>query len=305
MSTLGVVGECMLEFRGQSGSYNLGYGGDVFNTAVYATRLGLDVKFFSATGDDNFSRYLMEAWKNEGVATETVRTISGLTPSLYIIKTDDAGERTFHYWREASPFKQWLSSGDYLQNLQSTMRSCEFIYYSGISLALLPDEGKEILLSQVKEYRKAGGQVGFDPNYRPRLWPCSAEAATWIDRAYANCDIAFPSLDDEVVLRGEQSQDNLFAHIGGLGAKEIVVKNGDCGATVKFNGELQSIAADLVDTVIDTTAAGDSFNGAYLSTRLNGGSPVASAKLGCKVAATVIQHRGAIISANVRLVEPS
>ena len=301
MSTVGAIGECMLEFREQAGGYTLGYGGDVFNTAVYASRLGLDVKFFSATGDDNFSQYLVEAWEKEGVATDTVRIVSGLTPSLYIIKTDEAGERTFHYWREASPFTQWLRPGEYVQNLQGMLKSCGFIYYSGISLALLSIDDRGLLLRHLKTYREAGGLVGFDPNYRPRLWQYTDDAETWIDRAYAICDIAFPSYDDEAMLRADKSQDNLLAHIANLGVNEIVMKNGDCGAIVIFEGQIQPVTAYPVETVIDTTAAGDSFNGGYLSTRLKGGTAVASAELGCKVAAKVIQHRGAIIAANVKL----
>jgi 2-dehydro-3-deoxygluconokinase len=46
---------------------------------------------------------------------------------------------------------------------------------------------------------------------------------------------------------------------------------------------------------IDTTAAGDSFNGGYLAARLNGLGPVEAARFGGRVAAAVIQHRGAII----------
>ncbi len=301
MISLGAIGECMLEFREQAGSYRLGYGGDVFNTAVYAARLGIDAKFFSATGDDYFSRYLLAAWQQEGVAIDTVRIIPTLTPSLYIIKTDEAGERSFHYWRAASPFRQWLQPGDYVQNLKAMLASCQCVYFSGISLALLADADKELLLGLLKAYREAGGRVGFDPNYRPALWHSSDEAATWVDRAYSITDLAFPSCDDEALLRANRSQDQLLAHIAALGVGEIVMKDGVCGATVTAGGQSQTVTADRVATVIDTTAAGDSFNAGYLAVRLAGGDPVAAAKMGCKVAAKIIQHSGAIIPATVSL----
>jgi 2-dehydro-3-deoxygluconokinase len=47
--------------------------------------------------------------------------------------------------------------------------------------------------------------------------------------------------------------------------------------------------------VVDTTAAGDSFNGAYFSVRLKGGRVIDAAEAGSKLAAQVIQHSGAIV----------
>ena len=55
------------------------------------------------------------------------------------------------------------------------------------------------------------------------------------------------------------------------------------------------IPATHVETVVDTTAAGDSFNGAYFSVRLKGGRVIDAAEAGCKLAAQVTQHSGAIV----------
>ncbi len=51
------------------------------------------------------------------------------------------------------------------------------------------------------------------------------------------------------------------------------------------------------ERVVDTTAAGDSFSAGYLAVRLNGGGAQQAAQRGHQLAATVIQHRGAIIPA--------
>lgn len=302
-SALGVIGECMLEISQHGDSYTLGYGGDVFNTAVYASRFGIDVKFISAIGDDHYSQYLMDAWRNEGVGTETVRIISGLAPSLYIINTDETGERTFHYWRDSSPFKKLLVPGVYLEDLPDTLKSCQCIYFSGITLGLLSDSDRTLLLDLLKSYQGAGGTVAFDSNYRPRLWTSSEEAQVWIDRAYTISDIAFPSFDDEALLRADHSHDNLLERIQSFGVKEIILKDGAKGATLSIDGKIHSVVADSIEqaSVIDTTAAGDSFNGAYLATRLKGSEAIASAEIGCKVAAKIIQHRGAIIPNHVTL----
>lgn len=301
-NTLGAIGECMLEFREQNGNYVLGYGGDVFNTAVYSARLNIDVSFFTATGDDHYSQFLVDAWQTEGVSIDTVRRIANHTPALYIINTDDQGERSFHYWREASPFRQWLMPGQYKDQLSHALKRFDWIYFSGISLALLPDRDRQILLELLGHYRNSGGRVCFDPNYRPQLWSSAEDAAHWIDRAYAVSDMALPSYDDETKLFGNSSTRDVIQRLKTLGMKEIVLKVASAGAMVDFNNQLHEIPAMTVDNVIDTTAAGDSFNAGYITARMNGDDVESSAQLGCRIAAQVIQHPGAVIPAEVSLI---
>ena len=73
---LAAFGECMLEMRAQpDGAYRLAYGGDVFNTAVYARQLGLDVSFVSAVGDDHFSGWLLDAWAGHDLNLDGVQRV--------------------------------------------------------------------------------------------------------------------------------------------------------------------------------------------------------------------------------------
>src|SRR5919197_114849 len=98
------IGEVMVELtRGPDGRYSLAYGGDTFNTAVYLARAGVAVAYATALGDDPYSDGAMSLAAAEGVATDLVMRVSGRMPSLYLIETDSAGERHFHYWRETSP----------------------------------------------------------------------------------------------------------------------------------------------------------------------------------------------------------
>ncbi|MFN3239466.1 MAG: sugar kinase [Pseudomonadales bacterium] len=296
---LAAIGECMLELRQQaSGQFAMGYGGDVFNVAVYAQRVGLEVNFISATGDDRYSNYLLDAWANEGVNTTTVRVLTGETPALYIIETDTNGERSFHYWRSATPFKHLLAPGEYLTSLPSVLQKQQCVYFSGISLALFSDDDKETLLKLLQEYRAGGGLVAFDPNYRPKLWQANSYPDIWLDRAYAVSNIALPSFDDEKTLRGFKSKQALIAHIRQLGASEIVVKDGASGATYIDADQVHDVAAQSVSKVVDSTAAGDSFNGAYLARRLQGVNQLEAIHAGCEMAAKVIQQPGAIIPAD-------
>ena len=304
MKSLGVIGECMLELRADGENYRLGYGGDVFNTAVYATRLGLETRFFSATGDDHYSAYLLNAWAGEGVDTSHVRQLSGMKPSLYIIAIDSQGERSFQYWREASPFRHWLRSGQYRDDLFEKLRDCDCLYFSSITLALLPDADKTHLLELLKRFRAQGGTIGFDPNYRAGLWPSADIAANWVDAAYQVCDFAMPSADDEALLRENTESHDPITHIQAMGAQEVVLKRGAEGVTLALATGTERVAASTVPAIADTTAAGDAFNAGYLYRRLQGADAADAAALAVRVAATVIQHPGAIIPADIPLVDP-
>jgi 2-dehydro-3-deoxygluconokinase len=74
--------------------------------------------------------------------------------------------------------------------------------------------------------------------------------------------------------------------------EEAVVKDGSAGVHLS-SGEF--IAAQPVANVVDTTAAGDAFNGAYLASRMAGSTPGDAARAGQRLAAKVIQAPGAII----------
>tara|TARA_B100001105_G_C22353584_1_gene426866 strand:+ start:92 stop:397 length:306 start_codon:yes stop_codon:yes gene_type:complete len=56
-----------------------------------------------------------------------------------------------------------------------------------------------------------------------------------------------------------------------------------------------AVPAVKVEKVVDTTGAGDSFNGGYLSARIKGESILEAARKGRRFAAQVIQYRGAVV----------
>ncbi len=295
---LAAVGECMLELTNFDGdALTLGYGGDVYNTALYASRLGLDVSFFSAVGDDFYSRWLVERWQADGVDCTHVRAIPGATPALYIIRTDARGERSFTYWRSASPFRHWLDRGRYADALAGALSGFDAVYFSGITLAMIDDAAKQLWLDGVEAFRSGGGLVAFDPNYRPVLWASAGEAASWIDQAYARADLILPSIEDESNLRGRPEPDALLASLGALSAGEVVVKRGTSTCVAFHNGERVDVSISKARNAIDTTAAGDSFNAGYLQARLTGQPPREAVRRGAELAAKVVQHPGAIIPA--------
>ncbi len=87
---------------GRAGLFSRGYGGDTLNTAVYLARLGVGVDYITALGDDSLSDEMIAGWAAEGVGTRRVARLPGKLPGLYMIQTDDKGERRFFHWRDSA-----------------------------------------------------------------------------------------------------------------------------------------------------------------------------------------------------------
>lgn len=276
------------------GNTTLSYGGDTLNTAVYLSRLGLSVTYVTALGDDPLSSDMIERWQQENIDCSLVDRHEGAVPGLYFIDTDASGERSFLYWRDQAPVKRLLDDVENAQRIFSALAGFDYVYLSGITLAILTDASRDRLLAWLPEYRKAGGKVIFDNNYRPRLWPSADNARVCYSDLYAMTDIALPTFDDECLVFGQSSVDACLQRLLDAGVSEIVLKLGAQGCRVRTISEDERINAYSV-TVRDTTAAGDSFNAGFLAHRLSGATLSDSADVGCRLASIVVQHPGAII----------
>jgi len=299
--TIAVIGECMIELSQKGTDVKRGFGGDTLNTSVYLARMvkpeTLGVYYVTALGTDNFSEEMLSAWRQEGVKTELIQRMDNRLPGLYYIETDETGERTFYYWRTEAAARYWLESDD-SERICRQLAGFDYIYLSGISIAILSPKSRERLLVLLKECRANGGKVIFDNNYRPRLWQSKEETQAAYRDILSCTDIAFLTLDDEDMLWGKHSVDDVLKRTRAWGVRELVVKRGAESCLVSTQaGELLDVPAIKLpkEKVVDTTAAGDSFSAGYLAVRLTGGDAVAAAKCGHLTAGTVIQYRGAII----------
>ena len=297
-------GECMLELQGEAfGAMRQTFGGDTLNTAVYLARCGrahgLHVDYATALGDDMLSTGLLQRWQTEGLGTGLVRRLPGRLPGLYLIEVDDNGERRFSYWREQAAARAYFDTEEGQTPLEQQAHTVDALYFSGISLAILPATGRTRLLNVARQVRAQGGTVAFDNNYRPRLWPDAASARAAFSAATEVATLALMTLDDEQALWGEADATRQLTRTLALPCAEVVVKRGAAATLVRVGaGDAMAVDTVPVPRVVDTTAAGDSFAGAYVATRLGGGSAVQAAGAGNRLAACVVQHRGAIVPAD-------
>ena len=297
------LGECMVELYhrpgDEAGVMRRTVGGDTLNAAVYCRRaLGdtgaAEVHYVTRVGDDAFGLEIPGFIEAEDVRTDHVEIAKGETTGLYAISRDDEGERSFSYWRSASAARRLFTDGRD-EALEAELESFDGLVYSGISLAILSPEGRERLLALAERMKAAGRIVAFDGNYRPRLWASKEEAAETIARAHARASLSLPGLDDEQVLYADADAQGAVRRLLALGATSAIVKSGGEPALLGDATGLREVAGVTAPRIVDTTSAGDSFNGAALAALVSGASLEEAARAGHRMASAVIGEYGAIV----------
>lgn len=299
--SIALIGECMLELSSKAEDNQnsalgmiLNYGGDTINTAVYLARAGINVSYITALGDDTMSDWLIEQWTEEQIDCSLVRRQDNSVPGMYMINVDDQGERSFLYWRKDSPASRLFDDAALTDQLFTQVSKFGYAYLSGISLAILNDQARQRLISALRAYKEGGGKIIFDGNYRPKLWQDTTTAKQAYLALYAMSDIVLPTLEDEQQLFGVSSAEEVLQMLIQLGVKEAVIKMGGSGCLSYFDERSELVSSEKV-TPIDTTAAGDSFNAGYLAARIRETSTLDACIAGHKLAAQVIQYKGAIL----------
>lgn len=291
------VGEVMIELiAGADGSARLGVAGDTYNTAVYMARAlrgtGTSVSYVTALGTDPYSARIEAAMQSHGIATDTIERRSGQMPGLYAIDTDAQGERSFSYWRSASAARTLFTQPCDID--LERLNGFDLVLLSGISMAVLPESIRNQIVDWADQFCAQGGTLAYDSNHRPALWHDAETARRVNDAMWARADLALPSVDDEMALYQDTSEAEVLARLRRLGVTRGALKRGAEGPLILTTGETPQ---DLpkVTQVIDSTAAGDSFNAGFLAAIAQGQTDVEAARAGHTLAARVICHPGAII----------
>lgn len=293
------IGECMVELsRGADGRFGQSFGGDTFNTAVYLARAGVPTLYATALGDDPYSAGILRLATAEGIDVNLVSIRPGRMPGLYLIETSSAGERTFHYWRDRAPARDLPDSDDW-PKAAAAMTEARLVYLSGITLSLYSPDGLDRLAEALRTARRRGAIIAMDGNFRPRGWGGdAARARSTMERFWRLASVALPTSDDEAALWGDHDPGETVQRLARFDVGEIALKRGAEGAVIwTRDGGSGNVPVPVPVTPVDTTAAGDSFNAAYLAARLAGRAPAEAAHAGHRLAGIVIAHRGAIVSA--------
>ena len=281
------LGEPLLEFNQQpDGNYLPGHGGDTSNCAIAAARQGAKVGYVTNIGSDAFGKSFMDLWANEGVDTSTVKQLEDAHTGIYFVTHGTKGHE-FSYFRAGSASSRMAPADLPVAAFQSA----RILHVSGISQAI-SESAADAAFAAIRTVKDAGGLVSYDTNLRLKLWPIDRARAV-IHAAMAMSDIALPGYEDAVQLCQMSDPDDIVEFYLGLGAKIVALTLGADGTLVATPNERQRVDAMPVKAV-DATAAGDTFDGAFLAQLLRGATPFEAARFGNAAAALSTQGFGAL-----------
>ena len=281
------LGEPMLEFNQQpDGTYLSGHGGDTSNCAIAAARQGASVGYVTHVGADAFGDSFMELWAAEGVDTSTVWRSNDAHTGIYFVTHGPKGHQ-FSYFRAGSAASRMTPDDLPVEAL----KTAEILHVSGISQAI-SDTAADTVFSAIEMVRAAGGRISYDTNLRLKLWPVDRARAI-IHAAMAHCDIALPGLDDAEHLTGLSDPNAIADFYLGLGAQVVALTLGAEGTLVATPEDRRRIGGRRV-TPVDATAAGDTFDGAFLAELVAGRDAYVAARYANAAAALSTQGYGAV-----------
>ena len=285
----------MIELISRDGTAaELNVAGDTYNTAAYLKLMApeLDVEYVTVLGKDRFSDRIVRDMEARGIGATAVARHPKRMPGLYAIETDSAGERSFAYWRSSSAARTLFDEDG--RDPADVLAGHDLVLISGISLAILSGAARDRLRNSLEGFRASGGLLAFDSNYRPLLWNDLELARAETERFWRCTDIALPSVDDEMALFGDADGAEVIARLRSWGLSRGAIKRGDAGP-VDLGPEGHALYVPMAKNVVDTTAAGDSFNAGYLAATATGHSARKSMEAGHALALKVIGKRGAIV----------
>lgn len=287
------LGEPMLEFNAtESGSlrevraYQVGWGGDTSNFCVAASRLGGKVGYLTRLGADDFGKIFLDLWQAEGIdASQVVIEPDGATGIYFISRRDKS--HSFTYYRKDSAASH-LAVNDLPREY---ITGAKIFHTSGITQAI-SNSACDATFAAIEMARAAGVRVSYDPNVRASLWS-RARARALILETIPQADFVFPSLEDGEFITGSQNPEAIAEQLLERGAKTVALKLGAAGVLLATDQQIQHIAAMPVN-VVDTTGAGDTFAGAFVTAYVQGRSPIECARFANAAAALTTTGWGAV-----------
>jgi len=257
-------------------SFALGPGGKGSNQAVAVARLGGDVTIITRLGDDAFADLAQKTWAEAGVKTMHIRDPANYTGAAYIFIEEATGDNAII----VCPGAAGDIDSAYVEAQAETIRSASIFMTQ---------------LEQPMDAARTALQIARNAGVTTILNP--APAAALDDALVGLCDYVTPNETETSELTGmpvttvdeaRAAADNLLK----MGAGNVVVTLGEQGALLHTPSRSEHVPAFNAGPVVETTGAGDAFNGGFATALAKGMDPLDAVRLGCATAGISVTRAG-------------
>jgi ribokinase len=254
-------------------SFSLGPGGKGSNQAVAAGKLGANVSIISRLGADDFGKLALETWKAADVKPIITTDASSYTGAAFIFVDDNTGDNSII----VSP-----GAAARFTSEDVTMNTC-LIEDSDVFVTQL-EQPVDIAKVGLKIAKKAGKVTILNP----------APATPLGSDILELCDFVTPNETEAQILTGisvvtPEDAERAAEKFVDMGVKTPIITMGEQGAYLHGYG---MIPAFDHAPVVETTGAGDAFNGGFATAISEGKSTIESVRFGCATASISVTRPG-------------
>lgn len=258
------LGELLIDFtfagtsEGGQRLFEQNPGGAPGNFLTVISHMGLNGSMIGKVGDDMHGKFLIETLKKQNINTDNMIIDKDYFTTLAFVSINADGEREFSFARKPGAdimLKEEELNEEALKNTK--------VFHLG-SLSLTSEPAKSASYAAVKIAKDAGAVISYDPNYRASLWPDEATAVKEMKAMFKNADLVKVSDEEAILITGEKDFSKAADILMAEGPSVIAITLGGDGVFVKTKDGEATVAGFKVNAV-DTTGAGDSFWGGFVS----------------------------------------
>jgi len=296
------LGEILIDFTysGKSENGNTLFehnpGGAPANLLAVVQKMGGKTAFIGKAGNDMHGHFLKNTLDEIGISTEGFIIDDNYFTTLAFVNLSPTGERSFSFARK--PGADTMLTPD---EIRMDIIENSKVFHIG-SLSLTDEPSKSATFAALECAKKSGCIISYDPNYRDKLWGDEERAIKEMRSVLSYVDIIKVSDEETRLLTDEEDPEKAAKALLDKGVSCVIVTLGANGAYIATKDAAVHSSGNKVK-VIDTTGAGDSFMGAFLSkltennkkpSELTEKNLISYAEFANKVAAFVVGKRGSL-----------
>ncbi|MEP4196964.1 MAG: ribokinase [Aliishimia sp.] len=254
-------------------SFALGPGGKGSNQAVACAQMGAETHMISKLGQDDFAKLALDTWATAGVIPHVDQVSDSYTGAAHIFIEDGTGDNAIIIAPGAAA----------LIDVADIDAQAELIASADVFVTQL-EQPMPAAMRGLEIARQAGVTTILNP----------APAATLLDGMLALCDYITPNETECEALTGiavqtVQDAERACIALQELGVRTPIITMGEQGAYLHGHGLVPSVNAG---SVVETTGAGDAFNGGFAAAISEQKSPAEAAQYGCATAGISVTKAG-------------